>query len=339
MVTFILRRLIAAFALLLIVTAVTFAIFFLVPRIGGASGDDMAARYVGKSAGAEQIHETAEKLGLNDPLTVQYGRFVKGLVAGADYQYGPEVEHCPAPCLGYSFINQTPVFPELMTRVPVTLTLALGAAVLWLVGGVSIGVLSALRRGSILDRAAMMTALAGVSLPIYFTGLLSLTIFSYTLRWTPGGGNSSDPMFATSPLDLVHRMLLPWVTLAFLYAAIYARMTRAGMLETMNEDYIRTARAKGLPERTVVLKHGVRSALTPIVTIFGLDLGLLLGGAILTESTFGLPGIGKYAVDAIVTNDLPKILGVTLLAASFIIVANLVVDMLYAVLDPRVRTA
>ena len=185
-------------------TAVTFAIFFLVPRIGGASGDDMAARYVGKSAGAEQIHETAEKLGLNDPLTVQYGRFVKGLVAGADYQYGPEVEHCPAPCLGYSFINQTPVFPELMTRVPVTLTLALGAAVLWLVGGVSIGVLSALRRGSILDRAAMMTALAGVSLPIYFTGLLSLTIFSYTLRWTPGGGNSSDPMFATSPHPSKH---------------------------------------------------------------------------------------------------------------------------------------
>ncbi len=338
MVTYLIRRLISAVILLFVVSAVTFAIFFLVPRLGGASGDDLASRYVGKSAGAEQIHQTAEKLGFNDPLLVQYGRFAKGLVAGADYQYGPEVEHCPAPCLGYSFINQTPVFPELMTRVPVTLSLALGAAVLWLVGGVSTGVLSALKRGSLFERTAMVTALAGVSLPIYFTGLLSLTIFSYSLGWTPAGGNASDPTAATSPLDFVYRMLLPWVTLAFLYAAIYARMTRAGMLETMGEDYIRTARAKGLPERTVVVKHGVRAALTPILTIFGLDLGLLLGGAILTESTFGLPGIGKYAVDAIVTQDLPKILGVTLLAALFIILANLVVDLLYAVIDPRVRT-
>ncbi|HYO86393.1 MAG TPA: ABC transporter permease [Dermatophilaceae bacterium] len=339
MLSYLVRRVIGAIFLLLVITAVTFAIFFLVPRLGGASGDDLASRYVGKSAGAEQIRDTAEKLGLNDALIVQYGRFVKGIVAGADYQYGPEVERCPAPCLGYSFINQTPVFPELLSRIPVTLSLALGAAVIWLLAGVSVGVLSAVKRGSVFERVAMMTALAGVSLPIYFTGLLSLSIFSYTLGWTPAGGNASDPTAATSPLDFVHRMLLPWITLAFLYAAIYARMTRAGMLETMNEDYIRTARAKGLPERTVIVKHGVRSVLTPILTIFGLDLGLLLGGAILTESTFGLPGIGKYAVDAIVTQDLPKILGVTLLAATFIILANLVVDLLYAVIDPRVRLA
>jgi peptide/nickel transport system permease protein len=335
--TYLIRRFIGAIVLLFIVSAVVFAIFFLVPRIGGATADDLASRYVGKSAGAAQIHQTAVRLGFTDPIWVQYGRFVKGVVAGADYDTGASVDHCPAPCLGYSFITQNPVLPDLLDRLPVTLILAAGAALLWLVGGVATGVVSALRRGSPLDRSLMGVALAGVSLPIFFTGLLSLSIFSYGLKWTYAGGSS--PLDASGPLDLVHRMLLPWITLAFLYAAAYARHTRAGMLETMGEDYIRTARAKGLKERDVVVKHGLRAALTPILTIFGLDLGLLLGGAILTETTFSLPGIGQYAVQAITNNDLPKVLGVTLLGALFIIVANLVVDLLYAVVDPRVRTS
>ena len=337
MLTYLIRRLIGAIVLLFIVSAVVFAIFFLVPRIAGATADDLASRYVGKSAGAEQIHQTAVRLGFTDPIWVQYGRFVKGIVAGADYDTGASIDHCPAPCLGYSFITQNPVLPDLLDRLPVTLILAAGAALLWLVGGVATGVVSALRRGSALDRSLMGVALAGVSLPIFFTGLLSLSIFSYGLKWTYAGGSS--PLDASGPLDLVHRMLLPWITLAFLYAAAYARLTRAGMLETMGEDYIRTARAKGLKERDVVVKHGLRAALTPILTIFGLDLGLLLGGAILTETTFSLPGIGQYAVQAITNNDLPKVLGVTLLGAIFIIVANLVVDLLYAVVDPRVRTS
>jgi len=336
MLTYLVRRILSSIFLIFVVSAVTFAIFFLVPRLGGATADDLASRYVGKSAGAAQIHQTAVKLGFTDPIWVQYGRFAKGLVVGANFDYGPGVEHCPAPCLGYSYLEQQPVLPEIIDRIPVTASLAAGAAVMWLVGGVSIGVLSALRRGSLWDRAAMTTALAGVSLPIFFTGQLLLLFFAYKLHWFPGGG--ADPTQATSPWDWAYRMFLPWTALAFLYAAIYARMTRAGMLETMNEDYIRTARAKGLKERTVVIKHGVRSALTPILTIFGLDLGLLLGGAILTEKTFSLPGLGKYAIDAIDKNDLPKILGVTLVAAAFIIVANLVVDVLYAVIDPRVRT-
>jgi peptide/nickel transport system permease protein len=242
---------------------------------------------------------------------------------------------CPAPCFGYSFISQTAVSPELLDRLPVTISLAMGAAVLWVLAGVATGVLSALRRGSAFDRAAMSVALAGVSLPIFFTGLLSLSVFSYWLGWFPGGG-SYVPLTA-DPAGWASHLVLPWITLAFLYAATYARLTRAGMLETMNEDYIRTARAKGLPEQAVVTRHALRATLTPIVTIFGLDLGLLLGGAILTESTYSLPGIGKYAVDAIAANDLPKVLGVTLVAALFIIIANLVVDILYAVIDPRVR--
>lgn len=337
MLTYLIRRLIAAVVLLFIVSAATFAIFFLVPRIGGATADDLASRYVGKSAGPQQIHEAAVRLGFTDPIWLQYGRFAKGIVAGADYNTGASIEHCPAPCLGYSFLTQNPVLPDLLDRLPVTLSLAAGAAVLWLVGGVATGVVSALKRGSPLDRGAMGIALAGVSLPIFFTGLLSLTIFSYGLGWTAGG--SSYTPLTENPAAWAYDLLLPWITLSFLYAAAYARLTRAGMLETMNEDYIRTARAKGLRERDVVVKHGLRAALTPILTIFGLDLGLLLGGAILTETTFSLPGIGKYAVDAINNNDLPKVLGVTLLGASFIIVANLVVDLLYAVVDPRVRVS
>ena len=337
MFAYLIRRFISAIVLLFIVTAVVFAIFFLLPRLGGATADDLASRYVGKSAGAAQIHETAVRLGFTDPIWVQYGRFAKGLVAGSDYDYGAGVEHCPAPCLGYSFLTQNPVLPELLDRLPVTMSLAAGAAFLWLLGGVSTGVVSALKRGSVLDRAAMTTALAGVSLPIFFTGLLSLSIFSYGLGWTAPGG-SYTPL-QENPIQWAYDLLLPWITLAFLYAAAYARLTRAGMLETMNEDYIRTARAKGLKERDVVVRHGLRAALTPILTIFGLDLGLLLGGAVLTETTFSLPGIGQYAVQALSNNDLPKVLGVTILGAVFIIIANLVVDLLYAVIDPRVRTA
>jgi peptide/nickel transport system permease protein len=332
---YLVRRLIAAVFLLLIVTAATFVVFFLVPRLAGATPEDLASRYVGRTASPEILHQIAQKLGFTDPIWVQYGRFVKGLVLGADYSTGPSTVHCPAPCLGYSFLTQNPVLPDLLDRLPVTMSLAIGGALLWLVGGVSTGVISALRRGSVFDRAAMGVALAGVSLPIFFTGLLALSIFSYAWGITAPGG--SYVPFQENPLRWAYDLILPWVTLAFLYAAGYARLTRAGMLETMGEDFIRTARAKGLPERTVVLKHGLRSALTPILTIFGLDLGVLLGGAILTESTYSLPGIGKYSVDAIVNNDLPKVLGVVLVGSIFIIVANLIVDLCYAVIDPRVR--
>jgi peptide/nickel transport system permease protein len=337
MITYVVRRLLAAVLLLFIVSAVTFTIFFVAPKALGATPETMASRYVGRSATEETVKLTAEKLGFYDPVVVQYGRWIKGVFVGADYDYGAGVEHCDAPCLGYSFINSQPVWPDLLDRIPVTLSLAFGASIIWLVGGVTIGVISALKRGSIFDRAAMGVALAGVSLPIFYTGLMSLAIFSYSLGWT-AKGNSFTP-FEENPGEWAYNLLLPWITLAFLFSAGYARLTRAGMLETMNEDFIRTARAKGLTERRVVVKHGLRGALTPIVTIFGLDLGLLLGGAVLTESAFGLPGLGKYAIDAIRANDLPKVMGVTILAALFIVIANLIVDLLYAVIDPRVRTA
>jgi peptide/nickel transport system permease protein len=180
----------------------------------------------------------------------------------------------------------------------------------------------------------MGVALAGVSLPIFFTGMILLGLFSY--KWTIWD-NVQYVSFTSNPGEWAWNLILPWISLAFLYSALYARLTRAGMLETMGEDYIRTARAKGLPERTVVAKHGLRSALTPIITIFGMDFGLLIGGAIITEQVFSFQGIGAYAVQAVTDNDLPKVLGVTMVAAAFIVICNLLVDLLYAAIDPRVR--
>jgi peptide/nickel transport system permease protein len=334
-VTFLIRRLIAALALLVIVSMVTFAIFFLVPRLTGATSADLASRYVGKSAGAEAIHEVEIRLGLNKPLAIQYWNFVKGIVVGAHYNFGPSKVYCGPPCFGYSFINQTPVWPDLLDRMPVTLSLAAGAAVIWLLFGVTTGVVSAIKRGSVVDRLSMGIALAGVSLPIFFTGLLSMALFRDNLRWFPFAGTYVG--LTKNPVEWASNLVLPWVTLAFLQAALYARITRAGMLETMGEDYIRTARAKGLPERVVITRHALRATLTPVLTIFGIDLGTLLGGAVLTEGTFSIPGLGKFAIDSINNNDLPRVLGVVLIGAFFIVLANLVVDVLYAVIDPRVR--
>jgi peptide/nickel transport system permease protein len=335
MLAYIVRRLLWAVLLLIVLSMVTFSIFYLIPRLGGATPETLATRYVGRAATAETVHLTAERLGFLDPVPVQYWHWLKGVLVGANYDYGAGVERCPAPCLGYSFITKQPVWPELLDRAPVTISLTVGAAIIWLVAGVSIGVISALRRGTVFDRGAMGIALAGVSLPIFFTGLIALAFFSYQLRITAPGG--SYVPISENPAQWAYSLLLPWITLAFLFSAQYARLTRAGMLETMTEDYIRTARAKGLPEKTVVLKHALRGALTPVLTIFGLDVGLLLGGAVLTEKTFSLNGLGKYAYDGIVNGDLPKILGVTLVAGFFVIMANLFVDLLYGVIDPRVR--
>lgn len=335
MFAYIVRRLLGAVGLLILLSMITFSIFYLVPRLAGATPETLATRYVGRAATAETVTLTAEKLGFYDPLPVQYWNWLKGVFVGAEYDYGAGIEKCPAPCLGYSFITKQAVWPEMLDRIPVTASLAIGASILWLVFGVTAGVISALRRGTVFDRAAMTVALAGVSLPIFFTGLVSLAFFSYQLRWTAPGG--SYVPITDNPVAWAYALLLPWITLSFLFSAQYARLTRAGMLDAMNEDFIRTARAKGLPEQTVVVKHGLRSALTPVLTIFGLDVGLLLGGAILTEKTFSLNGLGKYGYDAIVAGDLPKILGFTLLAGFFVIIANLIVDLMYAIVDPRVR--
>jgi peptide/nickel transport system permease protein len=331
---YIIRRVIAAILLVLVVSAVTFAIFFLVPKLGGQTTTQLATQYVGKDANKASIAAVEKNLGLDLPLYEQYWHFIKAIVAGAHYNYGPDAAYCHRPCFGYSFKSHIEVWPEIKKRIPVTFSLAIGAAVIWVISGVAIGVLSALKRGSVIDRLTMGVALAGVSLPIFFTGMVLLGLFSY--KWSIW----SDVQyvgFTSDPLQWAWNLVLPWVSLAFLYSALYARLTRAGMLETMGEDYIRTARAKGLPERIVVGKHGLRAALTPIVTIFGMDFGLLVGGAIITEQVFSFQGVGAYAVQGVKDNDLPIVMGVTMIAALFIVVSNLLVDLLYAAIDPRVR--
>ncbi|MFI0808238.1 ABC transporter permease [Streptomyces echinatus] len=333
MISYILRRTFAAVILLLVVSAVTFAIFFLLPRLAGQTADQLAQQYIGKSPSQADIDAVKHNLGLDQPVYVQYWHFIKGIVAGASYDLGPTTVHCDAPCFGYSFKNHQAVWPELTSRLPITLSLAAGAAVLWLVSGVVAGVISALKPRSAVDRAFMGIALTGVSLPMFFTGNLAILLFRYQV---PIFGSEYVPL-TENPSQWANTLIPAWCSLALLYSAIYARLTRSGMLETMNEDFIRTARAKGLREGTVITRHGLRAALTPIITVFGMDIGLLLGGAVITESVFSLHGIGEYAVQGITDNDLPKILGVTLLAAFFVVIANLVVDVLYAAADPRVR--
>ncbi|MEV2256466.1 ABC transporter permease [Streptomyces sp. NPDC050147] len=331
MLAYLIRRLIAVVVMVLVVLLATFTVFFMLPKW---AGQDIAVLFAGKSSGAEQLAGIRIKLGLDDPLLVQFWDFVKGIPMGRDYSNGADVTHCPAPCFGYSFRTEAPVWETLKDALPVTAALAAGACVLWLAAGVATGVLSALKRGTIWDRSAMITALGGVSLPVFFTGMIAMGLFVHTLGWV----KIEDTLTTDDPINIwLETLILPWVVLAFLNAAMYARLTRATMLEVLGEDYIRTARAKGLGEATVIRRHALRSAMTPILTVFGLDLGVLMGGAVLTESTFNLPGLGLEAVKAISNKDLPVILGVTLCASLAIALANLVVDLLYAVIDPRVR--
>ncbi|MDG9723935.1 MULTISPECIES: ABC transporter permease [unclassified Streptomyces] len=332
MLAYLIRRLFAAAVMLVVIILVVFGIFFLVPKWAGV---DIALSFVGKQADPAAVEGVREKLGLAEPVYVQAWEFFKGIFAGRTYAAGGDVTNCSAPCFGYSFRTEQSVWPVLTERFPVTLALALGAAVLWLIFGLAAGVLSALKRGTLWDRGAMVVALAGVSLPIYFTGLVSLAVFSYGLGWINGEFVPLEESFT----GWFGGMLLPWVTLAFLYAAMYARITRATMMEILGEDYIRTARAKGLKEQVVIRKHAMRSTLTPLLTMLGMDLGALMGGAILTETTFSLPGLGQKVLDAIQNQDLPFILGVVLITSLAVLIANLVVDVLYAVIDPRVRLA
>ncbi|MFD8480109.1 ABC transporter permease [Kitasatospora sp. NPDC059673] len=332
MLVYLFRRLINVVLMLLVVAAVTFGIFFMVPKL---TGTDPALLYVGKIADKVAVEGIRHKMGLDKSIVEQFWLFLKGIVVGRDYNAGTDVTHCYAPCLGYSFKTERAVWPLLLNRVGVDASLAVGASILWLVFGTATGVISALRRGTPLDRISMSVALAGVSLPMYFTGMVALAVFVGQLGWFPR--KYTD--FTVDPVAWFQGLVLPWITLAFLFAATYARLSRATLLDVLGEDYIRTARAKGLKEPVVIGKHALRSTLTPILTIFGMDLGGLLGGAVLTESTFNLRGLGYEAVQSIASSDLPVIMGVTLFAAFFIVMANLLVDLLYAVVDPRVKLA
>jgi peptide/nickel transport system permease protein len=315
---YIIRRLLWVIVVLLVITLVTFVTFYVLPP------SDPSLTFAGKQPTPQIIAAVRKQFGLDKPIYVQYGLFVKRLFLGDQYGW---------PGFGFSFATRSAIRPEVFKRAGVTLQLALGGAVVWLLLGVPIGIVSALKRRSLIDRAAMGFALFGVSAPVFWLGLMALFIFWQKLHIIPGSGYASF----SNPLDWFGHMIMPWVVLALLFAAFYARMVRGNLLETMGEDYIRTARAKGLRERTVITKHALRASLTPIVTMFGMDFGTLLGGAIITETVFNLPGLGTYVVRSVGVGDLPVVLAVVTFAALGVTVLNLVVDIVYAYLDPRVR--
>jgi peptide/nickel transport system permease protein len=315
---YIIRRILWGFVLLVLVSALTFLFFNVFPTANPA---ELRA---GRNPNPRTIAYIARELGLNRPLYTQFYDYLRGVLLHLD--------------LGYSYYSNASVGSLIVERLPATVSLAAGAVVLWLVSGLSVGIVSAVRRRTWLDRAAMGTALAFVSAPEYWLGLIALFLFASDigrLRIFPGAGSyvglSSDPgKWFTS-------LILPWLVLAASFAAVYARLLRANLLDVLDQDFIRTARAKGLSERRVVLRHGVRAAITPIVTVLGLDLGALLGGALLVEVVFDIPGVGRLNYDALTHADFPIIEGTVLLAALFIVVANILVDISYAYLDPRVR--
>ena len=328
MLNYIAKRIAAGTLVLAIVSAIVFSIFYILPA-------DPARLACGKSCTPELMQRIKVALEIDQPLQVQYGRFIKGIFVGRTYLKGTEAElQCGAPCLGYSYQTDQPVTEILMDRLPATLSIAVGASVLWLLIGLSSGIVSALRRGTMVDKFSQGVALGAASLQIYFVGLILQFIFVDKLAWLPMPGYTSPFEY---PLDWAKQMALPWITLAFLLSAIYSRLTRAGMIEVMSEDYVRTARAKGLSERSINMKHVLRGAITPIVTVFGLDLGALLGGAVITEYVFNVPGLGKLSTEAVSNLDIPVVTGTVLFAAFFVITANIIVDLLYAALDPKVR--
>jgi peptide/nickel transport system permease protein len=318
---YIARRLLYSIAVLFVISLLTFLIFVKLPA------GDPARRAVGRTTTPEQIENARKAFGLDKPLVVQYGRFAKGLIPLPGTFLNEQVY--------YSFSSFIPVREEIMRRLPVTAMIAVGAAVIWLLIGIPLGVASGVKPRSLTARWTMILAIVGVSLPVFWLGQLLLYVFWFKLDLAPASGLDIGTGVLESAAQ--GKFILPWITVAVGYAAIYARMTRSNMMETTQEDYIRTARAKGLSERRVIYKHALRSGLTPIVTMIGIDFATILGGLVITENLFGLPGIGQLAVQSIATNDFPMVMGVTVIGAMFILAANIVVDITYAFLDPRVR--
>ncbi len=321
MLRYLVRRVLFLIFVLWVVSILTFLIFVKLPP------GNPAIRAAGRTQTPETIAAARKALGLDKSVWVQYARFAKGLVPWPGWFLNKQVY--------FSWSNFVPVREEIFGRLPVTIVLALGAGVIWLLMGIPIGIISAIKRRTLADRAGMLFALFGVSAPVFWLAYVLLYIFWFKLHIAPASG---IPIGQSALSAALHgRFILPWFTLALTYSAFYARILRSSLIETMHEDFIRTARAKGLSERRVILRHGVRVAITPIVTLFGIDLGYLLGGAIIVENVFNLQGVGQLGIQSLFTNDFPAVMGVTVLAALFIVVANLVVDVLYAFLDPRVR--
>lgn len=329
MVRFIGRRIFFAIVTILLVSAAVFAIFSFLPF-------DPASLTCGQRCTPQIIEGNRIKLGFDKPIYEQYWLFLSGIFVGRTYGSGSAAFSCPAPAFGYSFNENACVTDMIKESLPITLNLAVGALVIWLVLGISLGVIAAKFKNRWPDTSSSVFVLLGTSLPTFVTGLALLIWVSIKWKIVP---MSLDGYVSVldSPSRWFMYFILPWITLAIAYAALYTRFTRAAVLDTLGEDYIRTARAKGVRERTVLFKHTLRAVLAPIVTLAGLDFAGLVGGAIITETIFNLPGLARLTLRSVYEFDLPVVLATTILAAVVVIVMNLIVDMLYAVLDPRVR--
>jgi len=327
MIGYVARRLGGTALVLFGLSAIVYALFYLAPQ-------DPAVLTCGKGCTPERLAEVHAAMGLDEPALTQYRHFLQGLFVGRDYPAGPDVRHCPAPCLGYSFETDQPVTALLADRLPVSVSLAVGAEVLSLALGIGAGLLSGLRRYRVLDKLVNGLILAGYAVPVFLIGLLLLMIFCVYLRWLPF---PTYVPLTTDPLAWAQNLLLPWTALALIQAAAYARLTRAGVQDTLAEDYVRTARAYGFTERRIVLRRALRGALVPLVTLTAIDLAAIMTSAVLTETMFGLPGVGQLLVGAVNQIDLPVVVGVTLLTGCLVVVGNAVADLLYAAIDPRVQ--
>ncbi len=334
---FVLRRLASVVVMLFLITATTFALFY-------ASPLDPARYTCGKNCTPTILEGNRRALGYDKPVTVQYARFVTGLFVGRDFpdneelraEHPEQVVHCSAPCLGYSTTQHRPINDMVAEAWPISLSIAIGAFILWMTLGIGGGITAALNKGRWPDRVIVGSALVGFSLPTFFVGLVLLTFPAIKWGWVP---IPSYVPFFENPAGWAANLILPWITLAFFFAASYVRLTRAYMIETLSEDYIRTANAKGVAKWPVIFRHGLRSVLTPIVTAAGLDLGGLLGGAIITESVFSMQGLGYLAVHSVTNMDLPTIVAMVMIVSAFIVIANMLVDIAYGFIDPRVKVA
>jgi peptide/nickel transport system permease protein len=323
MLRFLVRRFAGAIVILLIISAVTFFLFYAVPR-------DPATLACGKNCTPDALAVIHKNMGLDKPLPVQYATFMTGIVTGRHFAQGA----CPAPCFGYSFATQDPVWDTILDRFPTTVSLTVGGAVVFLTIGLGAGMIAAWRKGTLVDKVFSTASLVLSSMQIYFVGPLVLALLVYNL------GILDQPAYvplSQDPGGWFMGLLIPWFVIQIIFTANYTRLSRSSLIEQLQEDHVRTAKAKGMSARTVFFRYAWRGSLIPIITIFGVDLGSLLGGAMITEQTFALPGLGRLAVESVQNTDLPMVMGVMLFAATFIILFNVIVDALYAFIDPRVR--
>nr|WP_272919828.1 ABC transporter permease [Streptomyces sp. SID5468] len=320
------RRLVGMAVVLLVLSVVVYAVFYLAPG-------DPAQMACGMRCGPVQVHQLRAQLGLDEPVLTQYGHFLIGLFTGRTFGSGAAALHCDAPCLGISYRTNEQVWAMITARLPVTASLALGAMVVWLLLGVGTGLLSVLRRGRFTERLLTSLTLAGTAVPVFIIGLLLLLLFCAYLQWLPF---PSYVPLTQDPQQWFWGLLLPWVSLALIESAKYARLTRSAMLETLAEDHIRTFRAYGIGERHLVTRHALRASLTPVIALSAMDLGTMFGSAVLTESLFGLPGLGRLMVGSVNVLDLPVVVGLVLVTGFFVVAAGAVADILYAVADRRV---